>query len=161
VGQGTTPHFFKIVIAADFGPEEVHDDVARIDQHPIALRLPLDRYPGSARERLFEMLGQRQYLARRAAARDDHMVGDRRLAGKVDRDDLLRLAILESLKNELKGSRGLLVGRDLSGEGPQGSDGGQVRSLLLNGLCRDFFAPPTGFWSPSARQDAHGKTARP
>jgi hypothetical protein len=31
VGQGPAPHFFEIVVAADFGPEEVHDDVACVD----------------------------------------------------------------------------------------------------------------------------------
>ena len=50
------------------------------------------------RERLFEMLGQGQHLPGRAAARDHHLVGDRRLAGEIDRDDVLGLAVLEGLR---------------------------------------------------------------
>ena len=49
VGQKLAPHLFEIVVGADFRPEQVHDDIARIDQHPVALRLALDRDAGAAR----------------------------------------------------------------------------------------------------------------
>ena len=48
------------------------------------------------------MLGQGQHLPRRPAARDHHLVGDRCLAGKIDRDDVLGLAVLQRLQNELE-----------------------------------------------------------
>jgi hypothetical protein len=43
VGQGFAPHFFEIVVGADLGPEQVHDHVTGIDQHPIRVGLPFDR----------------------------------------------------------------------------------------------------------------------
>ena len=73
----------------------MNDDIAGVDQHPIALALALDRDP--AGNRLFEVIGQRRYLPRRPAARDDHVIGNRRLAGEIDRDDVLRLAVLETV----------------------------------------------------------------
>ena len=42
VGQGLAPHLFEIVIGPDFWPEQVHDDIARVDQHPVAMRNTLD-----------------------------------------------------------------------------------------------------------------------
>jgi hypothetical protein len=45
VGERLAPKLFEIVVGADLGPEQVHDHIARIDQHPVALRLALDRDP--------------------------------------------------------------------------------------------------------------------
>jgi hypothetical protein len=45
------------------------------------------------------MVGQRGDLTRRAAAGDDHVVGDFRLAGEVDRHDVLGLAVFKARKN--------------------------------------------------------------
>jgi hypothetical protein len=56
VRQIRTPHFFEIVIGADFRPEEMDDDIAGVEQHPIALALALDGEP--ARDRLFQVVGQ-------------------------------------------------------------------------------------------------------
>ena len=51
-------------------------------------------------EHFVEVLRQREHLTRRAAAGNHHVVGNRRFAGKVDRDDLLRFAVLERLYDE-------------------------------------------------------------
>ena len=102
VGQRPAPHLFEIVGAADFRSKKVHDDIARVDQHPVALPPALDRNAGSAREHFLEVLGQRQHLTNRAAAGDHKVVGDRRLAGKVDRDNLLRLSAFERLKDQIE-----------------------------------------------------------
>ena len=57
VGQVRAPHFFKIVMGADFRPEDVDDDVAGVDQHPIALGLALDRGAPFLGQDLEQMLG--------------------------------------------------------------------------------------------------------
>src|SRR3546814_9571255 len=51
------PHAFQVVEAADFGPEQVDDDIARIDQHPIGRGQPLNPYrtPGFG----LDLFGQR------------------------------------------------------------------------------------------------------
>jgi hypothetical protein len=36
------PHLFKIVEVADLGTKDVNDDIARVDQYPIAIRNALD-----------------------------------------------------------------------------------------------------------------------
>src|SRR4249920_2601080 len=36
------PHLLQIVEGADLGPENMHDDIARIDEHPVAMRRALD-----------------------------------------------------------------------------------------------------------------------
>ena len=38
----TTPHLFKIVELAHLRPEDMQNDVARIDEHPVAMRLALN-----------------------------------------------------------------------------------------------------------------------
>src|SRR2546426_1110824 len=53
IRQCRAPHLFEIVIASDVRPEDVHDDIAGVDQHPIALALALDRDP--AGEDLLQM----------------------------------------------------------------------------------------------------------
>jgi hypothetical protein len=45
VGERLAPKLFEIVIGANLGAEQMHDHIARIDQHPVALRLALDRDP--------------------------------------------------------------------------------------------------------------------
>ena len=47
------PHFLEAVEFAYFGPEQMDDDIAGIDQHPIAGLLPLDC--GHSPEHLFEI----------------------------------------------------------------------------------------------------------
>ena len=55
-------------------------------------------------ELLLDLVGElgrhRRDLARRAAASDHHMVGDGRLAGERDRDDLDRLVVVERLQDK-------------------------------------------------------------
>jgi hypothetical protein len=97
VGQGFTPHLFEIVVGADLGPEQMHDHIAGVDQHPIRICLPFDRDPDTAGKGLFETFGQGQHLPGRAAARDDHVVGDCRLAGQVDRNDVFGLTVFEGV----------------------------------------------------------------
>src|SRR5262249_30460252 len=103
------PHFLEIVMGPDLWLEHMYDHVARVDQHPISLRLTLYREPSTAGECFFEPLGQRQNLPRRAATGDYHLVRDRRLSGQTNRDDVLGSTIIEGLQDKIENCRVRLV----------------------------------------------------
>ena len=91
------PHLFQVVEFAHLGPEHVHDDVADVDQHPVALRLALD---AGAAEALFlelalDLLGDGAHVPVRAARGDHHVVADRRFPPDVDRHHVLGLGVIE------------------------------------------------------------------
>ena len=74
------PHAFEIVIGAHLGAEHVHDDIARIHQHPIAGARAVHgtRAIAGFLQAAGEMLGDRGDMPRRAAGRDHQRVGQRR-----------------------------------------------------------------------------------
>ena len=78
------------------------DYVVGVDQHPVCCWKPLDprRSPKSLFYLVGKLNGHRRDLSRRAPRGDDHMVGDARLAGERDGHDLLRLVVIERLKDE-------------------------------------------------------------
>jgi hypothetical protein len=100
--QAFAPHLFQVVEAAHLGLEEMDDDVAGIDQHPIALAQALGAATAIAIlfERLQHALGQRHHLALRAPAGDDEMIGDAGFALEVDDGEVFCLAIFEGLLDE-------------------------------------------------------------
>src|SRR5580658_4093962 len=57
------------------------------------------------------MVGQRGDLTRRAAAGDDQVVGDFRLAGEVDRHDALGLAVFKAREDRGQERRRQALGR--------------------------------------------------
>ena len=67
------PHLFKIVEFADFGAEDVDDDVARIDQDPVGACQPLDARHAHTGilERLEEVIGDSRDMTVRSAGCDD------------------------------------------------------------------------------------------
>ena len=81
----------------------MNDYVVRVDQNPIRSRKPLDSNTFS--KSLFYLVrklnGHGGDLPRRATRGDHHMVGDVRFAGERDGYNLLRLVVVERLKNEL------------------------------------------------------------
>src|SRR3546814_14373509 len=71
------PHAFEVVEAAHFGPEQVDDHVAGVDQHPIGVGQSFDT-DAVARFLLDpprQLVGDRRDMARRPAARDPHKIG--------------------------------------------------------------------------------------
>jgi hypothetical protein len=98
------PHFFEPVLGADFGPEQVHDDVAAVDQHPIALvgTLDADAFEAFAFQLFDDVLGHGLDVAARKAAGDDHVVGDRAFAGEVDDDRVGGFVVIERFGDEFK-----------------------------------------------------------
>jgi|GEM_PF-5927898 len=117
-GRRHRPDFFDIVEAADFGTEDVNDDIANINQHPVTGRKPLDARLAMAGflQRPQDVIGQSPHMAVGAARSNDQGVGDRAFAAQVDTDDVLRLIILKTVENQrlnrqtvLSGDGGTLV----------------------------------------------------
>ncbi len=82
----------------------MHDDVAGVDQHPVALRQSLDGNPFEAAflESLPEVFCNGADLALRGAAGDDQEIGDVGLAGETDDDDVSRLVVIQGFFHQLE-----------------------------------------------------------
>jgi hypothetical protein len=80
----------------------VDDDVATIDQHPIASRQAFDLGLAMAGilQRAHDVVGQGADVTVRTARRDDQRVGDRGLALEVNADDVLSLVVVETIDNQ-------------------------------------------------------------
>ena len=78
------------------------DDVAAIDQHPVASRQAFDLGLAMAGvlERAHDVVGQGADVTVRTARRDDQRVGDRGLALQVDTDDILGLVVVETVDDK-------------------------------------------------------------
>jgi hypothetical protein len=89
----TAPHFLKIVELPYFRAEDMDDDIARVDQDPVAMRHSL--YPWCGDADLFQgsdhTLGDRSHMRVGAARGDDHHVGDRGFAVQVDGNNVFGL----------------------------------------------------------------------
>src|SRR5210317_1986696 len=68
------PEFLELVEIADFGSEQVYEDVAGVDQDPVAMAFALDRYAAYAGvlEAAADMVGHRAHLSVRLARCNDH-----------------------------------------------------------------------------------------
>ncbi len=79
----------------------MNNDVARIDQHPVARGKSVHRTRSIAR--LFQpprqMFGDRTHMPLRPAIGDDNGIGQRRAAFEVDRYDVFRLVVVEGNQN--------------------------------------------------------------
>jgi len=80
----------------------VDDDIVGIEQHPVRGREPFEPNvpPKSLLDLVCKLNRHRRHLPRRAARRDHHVIGDVGLAGERDRNDLLRLVVVERLENK-------------------------------------------------------------
>src|SRR6059036_2984355 len=98
------PQLLEIVVRAHRRLHDVQDDVAEIEQHPVAAVLPFHPVDAAAcRFRLFlDVARQRLQLAGGVRARDDHAVEHRGEMGHVEDLDLARLDVPE------RSERGLL-----------------------------------------------------
>lgn len=79
----------------------MHDDIPRIDQHPVAMGHALDAGdpPADFVDITVEMIGDGPDMALRTPRGDDHEVSQCRLALNVDGDNILGLRIVEALKD--------------------------------------------------------------
>lgn len=79
------------------------DDVAPVDQNPVALIEPLDRDLAKACGFEFfpEMFGHRGDVALRRAGCDDHVIGKIGFAGEIDDDHVLRFVVVERRRDQI------------------------------------------------------------
>ena len=73
-----TPHFFEVVEFAHFRPKDMHNDIASINQHPVAGRHALNN--AAPIPLIFDVTDQvirkGRDMSLRAATCDDHVIGD-------------------------------------------------------------------------------------
>ena len=84
-------------MGAHLGAEQMDDDVAGVEKHPIAPLGALDGYRVQALVLQFfdQMIGHCRELPLIAAGGDDHGVGDAALAGEIDDDDFFRFVAIQ------------------------------------------------------------------
>lgn len=108
VELGSLPHLFDVVELTHFGTENMDDDIARVDQHPITAAKAFD-LDAIAMPALFQsaqkLVRNRRYVTMRTSRRDDHMITDNGLASQVDGDNVFGLGVFKTSKNRLKGER--------------------------------------------------------
>lgn len=102
------PHFFNVVESTDFRTEDVNDDVAGIDQHPVS---GLETFDAGVSEPfilhvLEKMLANRRNMPVRPPGDHDHVVRKRRFSGNVERDDIFSLGVLEAREDGFEGMAG-------------------------------------------------------
>src|SRR6185437_1153033 len=92
------PHLLEIVEGADFGPEDVDDDVYGVDQHPIALAHAFHPHAGDAGllDVLDDMVSNGTDMALRAAGSDHHVIADGRFAAEIDDNAVLGLHVVKT-----------------------------------------------------------------
>jgi len=114
------PELLELVELANLRAKDVNDRVARIDQHPIAMGHALDPDIPLAGcfQPFHEMLGDSADMALRATARNDHVIGDRRLPVKVDRHNVFGFVVFEGVENELDEIRATKKATIMTGQSP-------------------------------------------
>lgn len=95
------PHFLEIIELTDFRPENMDDDIAGIDQHPIAALQAFDFRCNTTKilKDLEQMIGDGSDMRIGTAGGDDHGIGDRGFSMQIDGDNILGFGILEARQN--------------------------------------------------------------
>src|SRR6185436_1768319 len=103
------PDFLEVVEVAHRGMHDVHDDVAEVDQHPLARLLAFDAVYARAElaDALLHAVRQRSDLPIGVAARDHHALEHRGHACGVEDQDVAALDVLERFHH------GPLLGTDI------------------------------------------------
>jgi len=108
------PHLFKIVEGPNFRPEDMHDDIAGIDQHPVPLPHALDTDAGTTRvfQALDQVVGNSADMTLRPAAGHDHVIANRGFSGEIDNDAVLGFHVFETGEDGAERLLGTWVPRD-------------------------------------------------
>lgn len=90
--MGLRPHFFDIVIVAYLWTEKVNDNIASVDDNPVALicAFNTDMIKAAAFQPFLKFFGKRCDLCGGAAGCDNHVVGYGCLAAQVDGFNVFR-----------------------------------------------------------------------
>src|SRR6185369_6128975 len=93
------PELFQVVVAAHGRMHDVHDDVAEVDQHPLAVAPAFDAEDLGAEllELRLHMGGERVHLAIGVAAGDHNAFEMRGLLCHVEDEDVASLDVLERI----------------------------------------------------------------
>jgi len=98
----SAPHFLQIIELPNFGPENVDDDIARIDQNPIAVLLPLDpRGALAPLECTDQPFSDGSDVNVGAPRRDDHGVGKRGFSVQINGDDVFGFRVIKRVQDGL------------------------------------------------------------
>ena len=91
------PHLVEAVELPDIGTEQMYDDVARVDQHPIRLIGALDTDFSDTRVfQIFDqMTGHRRDMPLRSAGCDHDVVADGGLPGHINGHDVFGLVVIQ------------------------------------------------------------------
>ena len=103
-----SPHLFDVVKLPDFRTEYMDDNIAGVDQHPVA---GLQTFDAGIAEPIFldigdEVVGNGADMAARSPGDNDHVVSQRRFSGNVDGYNVFALGIFETAKDRLKSPGG-------------------------------------------------------
>src|SRR5262245_66139359 len=98
------PHLLQIIELPHLWTENVDDDVAGIDQHPVAMGKAFDASASEAfvLELPDKVVGNGADMPLRAPRGYDHLVADRGLALDVDAYDALGLGIVECVEHDVE-----------------------------------------------------------
>ena len=78
----------------------MNDDVAGVDQHPIAVRHAFDAGVNAEFAQIFDYsIGNRSDMAMRSAGRHDHIVAHGRSISKIDCEGVLGLHVVEAVED--------------------------------------------------------------
>lgn len=93
------PQFFKLVELAHFRPEQMDNDIAGIDQYPVAAGPPFDLSAAQSNipKHSKKMIGHRADLTSRSSGRDHHIIRNAGFSGEIDNDDIRCLIFFEQL----------------------------------------------------------------
>ena len=97
------PDFFEIVEFAHFRAEEMDDHVSGIDQYPVSIGHAFDagRAAGQPFGFLRDVFGKRRHVPSGTARCDDHEVGERGFALKLNEGKVFGLVVFEDFRESL------------------------------------------------------------
>ena len=103
-GRALGPQSLEIIELTDLGSEHVHDHIAGIDQHPVAIgqALDMDILDAVFLQASGDVFRDRTDVPVGPARGDDHVVGICRFATKVDGERLFRLHIVEAGEDHIQ-----------------------------------------------------------
>src|SRR5690606_270925 len=129
------PHLLDIVEGTGFRMEDVDDDVAGVDQHPIAMRQAFNADIATAcrLEVVEQPIGDGADMALRSARGNDHEIAENGFADEIDRNDVLSFCLFEAFEDHFQGVRR----REIAALGrPTGSANGCAAAATCGGQCR-------------------------
>jgi hypothetical protein len=98
------PHLFDVVELPDFRAENMDDDIASINEHPVSVRQTLN--PRIAETGVLEFADQSIAdgcdMAARPAGGNNHMVAQRRFTRDVDGYDIFCLGVRQAVADQCK-----------------------------------------------------------